>query len=252
MQVRIAAYNIHCGGVGRAHLIAEVLKAVDPHAAILTEASDRHVVQVIAQSLDMDWVTAEGNKAHLALLSRLPILSWDNYCPQRLGRPLLEATLQVSSRQSITLFGVHLQCHYFRWNERRRVMELEIYLQRINQREPDHHLLAGDFNAIAPGDYLKKERLPLKEKLMILWEGGRIYHDVITSILARGYIDCFRALHPEEDGFTLPVPAPHVRLDYIFADRFMYNHLRECDVVTTPAAVLYASDHYPVLAVFEM
>jgi len=131
-------------------------------------------------------------------------------------------------------------------------MELETYFQRINQRRPDHHLLAGDFNAVAPGDYLEREGLTIKERLMLWWEGGRIYHDVITSILARGYIDCFRALHPKEDGFTLPAPASHVRLDYIFADRLMYNHLRECYVVTTPAVALHASDHYPVLAVFEM
>lgn len=252
MQVRIVAYNIRYGGVGRAHLITEVLRSISPHVAILIEAGDPYVVQTIAHSLDMEWIIAEGSKAQLALLSSIPILSWDNYCPRWLGRPLLEATLRISPHQSITVFGVHLQPHYFRWNERRRVAELETYLHRINQREPGSHLLAGDFNAIAPGDRVNRERLPLKESFMIWWEGGRVYHDAITHLLERGYIDCFRALHPTEDGFTFPVQTPNVRLDYIFVDQSMYTYLEKCLVVTFPATTLCASDHYPVLAVFEL
>lgn len=252
MRVQVVVYNIHYGGVGRAHLIVEILRAIRPHAAILTEASDHDVVQTIGRNLDMQWFAAGGSKAQLALLSCLPIVSWDSYYPKWLGRPLLEATLQVSSRYSITIFGVHLQPHYFRWNEQRRVVELATCLQRINQRQAGPHLLVGDFNAIAPGDRVKQGGLPLKEKLMLGWEGGRIYHDAITSVLVRGYVDCFRTLHPTLDGYTLPVRAPNVRLDYIFADRLMYAYLQECFVVTSPAATLYASDHYPVLAVFEI
>jgi endonuclease/exonuclease/phosphatase family metal-dependent hydrolase len=64
-------------------------------------------------------------------------------------------------------------------------------------------------------------------------------------------VDCFRVLHPNDDGFTLPASDPKVRLDYVFADPALSPALRECRVVTEPAAVKIASDHLPVLAQFE-
>jgi exodeoxyribonuclease III len=218
---------------------------------MLVEATDESVVRTIAASLGMEYIIAIGRKSSLALLTRLPIVTWNKYEPPGLGRPLLAAALQTAANQQITLYGIHLQCHYFRHNERRRVRELTAYLKYIASQPPHPHLLLGDFNAIAPGDDIGKDGLPLFERLMLWWERGQVYHDAINMLINAGYKDCFRALHPNDAGATLPVHAPHVRLDYIFADPAMYQYLTQCEVISTSAAQL-ASDHFPVLAEFSL
>ena len=69
-------------------------------------------------------------------------------------------------------------------------------------------------------------------------------------LLDAGYIDCFRELHPEEDGFTLPSVYPQVRLDYVFAASPLKDAVRECRVITSPKVVTSASDHLPVVTEF--
>jgi exonuclease III len=69
-------------------------------------------------------------------------------------------------------------------------------------------------------------------------------------LLDAGYIDCFRELHPEEGGFTLPSVDPQVRLDYVFAAPPLKVALRECRVITSPKEVTSASDHLPLLTEF--
>lgn len=39
----------------------------------------------------------------------------------------------------------------------------------------------------------------------------------IRLLVDAGYVDCYRALHPEEAGYTYPSDAPWLRLDYIFS-----------------------------------
>jgi exonuclease III len=87
---------------------------------------------------------------------------------------------------------------------------------------------------------------------MLWWERGRIYHDAIDFALKSGYVDCYRTLHPDEDGFTLPPFNPNVRLDYVFADKQMVKKLRSCEVVAQPDETMMASDHFPLLATFEV
>ena len=247
----VATYNIHFGGTGRVHFITDILRSLTADAIVLTEASDPHVVEAIAQDLKMDYVLAKGEKTSLALLTRLPIVLWNVFEPKQIKRPLLEVTLRVSEKLQITLYGMHLQPHYFRQSENHRVRTLGEYLTYIYNQQANPHLLLGDFNAIAPGDHVGNQSQPLKVKLMRWWERGRLHTDAIGSLLTAGYTDCFRTLHPEEDGFTIPTGSPNVRLDYIFADRVVSERLLTCEVITQPSTVVQASDHYPLLAAFH-
>lgn len=248
---RVATYNIHFGGVGRAHFISDVLSAMAVDTVVITEASDPNVIKTIADNLKMDYVLATGRKTSLAVVTRLRIISWDVFEPDEIKRPLLKATLQVSEQFHITLYGLHLQPHFFRRNEKHRVRSLEHYLDYICEQDATPHLLLGDFNAIAPGDRIEKERLPLKVKLMLSWERGQLHTDAIGSLLSAGYVDCFRTLHAHKNGFTLPPGVPNVRLDYIFADQEIGRKLSVCEVITQPSTVLQASDHYPLMAEFQ-
>ena len=62
------------------------------------------------------------------------------------------------------------------------------------------------------------------------------------------YTDCYRYMHPDEDGYTFPTPDPNVRLDYVFMSALLKPRLRSCEVVTDISSVLEASDHYPLVA----
>ena len=75
---------------------------------------------------------------------------------------------------------------------------------------------------------------------------------LIRKYLAAGLTDCFRAMYPNDDGFTLPPPKPNSRLDYILVNEALKPHLVNCWVIREPAAILKASDHYPIVAEFQM
>jgi exonuclease III len=91
---------------------------------------------------------------------------------------------------------------------------------------------------------------PLWVKAQAWFQLGSIPRWALGMLLNAGYVDCFRELHPEEDGFTLPSVDPQVRLDYVFAAPPLNDALRECQVITAPKAVTSASDHLPVLTEF--
>ena len=53
-------------------------------------------------------------------------------------------------------------------------------------------------------------------------------------------------LHAGDPGLTLPTPAPHIRIDYVFVPSLFADRVVACDVVRHPQAAA-ASDHYPVV-----
>jgi endonuclease/exonuclease/phosphatase family metal-dependent hydrolase len=253
MDFRLMTYNILDGGMGREQLILDVLKMIGSDAVLLQEVTDPSIVQGFATTLNMHFFFARGNsKRHLALLSRFPIISSHSYHPFPLRHALLEATIEHASNRYIHLFGVHLQAHYTVFNEWWRTWEIKTILQRITKYHSNPSLIAGDFNAVAPEDRVNMQALPARFKIILFLQGRRIFRHTIAKIISAGFIDCYRVLHPCNDGFTLPTPVPHVRLDYIFASQSLARYIQRCDVVTEPPAVHKASDHYPIMAEFEL
>src|SRR5678815_4463162 len=101
---------------------------------------------------------------------------------------------------------------YSAWTERHRVIELRNLLSSISRHQHGFHLLAGDFNTLAPGDMLDFRKLPRR-----------------LRALDAGYADAFRLTHGAEVGHTFPSWAPHVRLDYFFTPSGFSNRVRSCD-----------------------
>jgi exonuclease III len=129
--------------------------------------------------------------------------------------------------------------------------QVRALLRHIRRTPPGLHLLAGDFNTIAAGDRASLARAPLWVKAQAWFQLGYVPRWSLGPLLDGGYVDCFRELHPNEDGFTLPSVDPQVRLDYVFAAPSLKDALRECRVVTSPKVVMSASDHMLVLAEFR-
>ena len=78
----------------------------------------------------------------------------------------------------------------------------------------------------------------------------------VPRLTSAGYVDCWRRLHPDGDGYTCATWLPAARIDYVFADAVMAERLLACDVVglngTAADDVAGASDHFPVVADFAV
>jgi exodeoxyribonuclease III len=119
-------------------------------------------------------------------------------------------------------------------------------------RSLDHrpHVLVGDLNTVHPAD---NPNFPVVAEKSV---GGKEQNtpvfprQVIPFLLEAGYIDCYRTLHPATPGYTYPVTAPWLRIDYIFAAPTLAERLHARDVATGAEAGM-ASDHFPVWAEFR-
>lgn len=247
-------YTILDGGVGRETAIETVVQAIQPDILILQEVFHDTIVRDLAQHLNMGWFAPSSNRRRrVALLSRLPIYTTVNY--QRfppIWRNIVTATIRCPSGALLQVCGLHLIANLAVPFEVWRSWEIRSLLQHIRPLGDCPCLIAGDFNAIAPGDRVELETMPPWLRASIWLQGQRVYHLAIQSLLRRHWTDCFRYLHPTNEGFTLPPATPNARLDYMFANSSLIPRLTQSWVVREPAAVQIASDHYPLVAEFDL
>ena len=253
-KMRLLTYNILKGGQTRVVEIMEVIQSVAPDVVVVQEVLEVDHFQQIATALGMSPYLAQSQgrlPLRVGLLSRLPVLEFHTLHLWPVWPSCLQATVRLENGHSLTVFGLHLAAYYPWFLELWRTHQVRALLRYIQRTAPGMHLLAGDFNTIAPGDQASLVEAPLWVKAQAWFQLGYIPRWALRSLLDAGYIDCFRKLHPKEEGFTLPSPRPQVRLDYVFATPPLARTLRECQVITAPGKVASASDHLPVLAEFE-
>ncbi len=250
--MRAMSYNILNGGAGREAALLEVARTVQPDLLFMQEIRDHANAQHFARALSMGFRHAPSNTPNrqVALLSHLPIAA--SAAPRRfpLLRALLATTVTLPDRRALNLFCVHLGLLHDEW----RRAEVQTIVRLIAEYEQAHpaafSLVGGDFNTVAPGERIGYRGAPLLYKAVFLVQFA-YFRRALNPLRAAGYVDCFRALHPADDGFTMPTPAPRLRLDYLFASPPLAERLRACAVVTAPAA-RHASDHFPLMAEFEI
>jgi endonuclease/exonuclease/phosphatase family metal-dependent hydrolase len=252
VSVRLLTYNIREGGVGRAEEIAEVIKAASPDVVALQEARDPVVVERIAKLAGFPFSGARRSHS-TGFLSQVPVLEYGWRHPPRTRHALLEVSLGEGFPR---LFVLHLRAWFSNWSERRRARELRGLLDGIRAqliREEDafaFHVLAGDFNALAPGERFDSSPMPAWIRGMIWLSGRDIARSTIEMMQVDGYVDAWRTVHANlqaEPGHTFPVWNPHVRLDYVFTPAEYASRVIACEVRRTPDEVRTASDHLPLL-----
>jgi endonuclease/exonuclease/phosphatase family metal-dependent hydrolase len=209
---------------------------------ILQEASDPAGVARIGELAGMPHGESRPG-ASLAYLSRVPVASAEWHKPRMSRHAFLEV---VPDGGAFRVFGLHLSAVHSAWTERRRTMELASLLAAIAGHQHGPHVLMGDFNTLAPGEYLDATRLPNRLRALVWLSGGRIRFRTIQRILDAGYIDCFRRIEPQDPGLTFPTWDPHVRLDFAFVPAQYAKTMRDCRVLR-PANAGDASDHFPLL-----
>ncbi|HEU4596457.1 MAG TPA: endonuclease/exonuclease/phosphatase family protein [Pyrinomonadaceae bacterium] len=244
MTLKLLSYNIQRGGTGREAEIAAVILEAAPDVVILQEATRPHVVERLAAETGMaDWGARPGHS--LAFMARRKVESHDWHKPSGARHPFVEL---VPAGTELRIFGLHLSAVHSNWTEWRRMRELRATLRSIERHQDGLHVLAGDFNTLAPGELLDTRLLPPRLRALVWLGGGRVRYETIKIMLDARYLDTFRALHPLDEGFTFPTWSPHVRLDFVFLPERFADCLKDCQVVTAPTAVTKASDHFPLLA----
>jgi exodeoxyribonuclease-3 len=253
VKMRLLTYNILKGGQGREAHIVEVIQSVAPDVVVVQEVLEVGRFRQIATALGMSPYLAQSQgrlPLRVGLLSRLPVVDFRTLRLWPVWPGCLQATVRLANGHFLTVFGLHLAAYYPWFLEWWRTHQVRALLRYVRRAAPGLHLLAGDFNAIAPGDQASLAKAPLWVKAQAWFQLGYIPRWALGPLLDVGYVDCFRKLHPEEDGFTLPSVRPQVRLDYVLAAPSLNDALRECRVITSAKEVTMASDHLPVLAEF--
>jgi exodeoxyribonuclease-3 len=247
---RFLAYNLWFGGRDKEEAIYEVLAHCDADFVGLTEADDPVVVAGLARRLGMSHIWAEGSgERHIAALSRLPIGRWQVYNKPPLTQAVLEVTLDIEP--PLTVYVVHLLPYLLLPFEVRRWQAVGKLLEVIRKGRVGRHLLIGDFNCVAPGDRVLQDKNPEKMRRVMRWQLGYIPRWAMPRLLKAGYVDCFRHLHPDEDGFTWWTINPTTRYDYVLASAELLPSLLSCRVVDDHPAIPQASDHFPLSAEFN-
>lgn len=246
MTLRLLSYNIRFGGRGREARLAEVISAAAPDLVVFQEASDPRVVARVAELTGMPHWAARPRHS-TGYLSRAEVSGHEWHHPPGARHAFLEIVLAGGAR----VFGLHLSARFSKWSERRRAREVSLLLEGIRRHQEGFHLLVGDFNTLAPGEVLETRRMPAWIQALIWLSGRDIRRETIERLLAAGYCDGFRHLHPADRGHTFPTWDPHVRLDYLFLPAPHAPRLKSCDVFRPPAAPA-ASDHFPLRAEIEV
>jgi exodeoxyribonuclease-3 len=250
--MRLLTYNIREGGVGRAEEIAEVIRAAKPDVVALQEATDPVVVDRIARLSGFRFSGSRPSHS-TGFLSSVPVVNYEWRHPPRTRHALLEVSFEEGFPR---LFVLHLRAWFSKWSERQRARELRGLLDGIKAQlvKEKHafafHVLAGDFNALGPGERFDSSPMPAWIRGMVWLSGRDIARSTIEMMKADGYLDAWRTVHPDlekETGHTFPVWNPHVRLDYVFTPAEFASRFTACEVRRTPDVVRSASDHFPLL-----
>lgn len=244
-------YNILRDGREREEAIVEVIRAHEPDVVVLQEIHTEAFLQRLATTLNMEaFLVNQRWPFRVGALSRFPIQHTETVPLWLIGGRALRIRVAVTDEINVTIYGVHLIGLYMWFSEAIRAAQLSQLIRFLVDNETALHVVAGDFNTFAPGDRVALSDAPRWVRAQTWWQFGAKARWALKKMADAGYTDCYRALYPAEDGFTLPSHQPLVRLDYIYANPGFRPYLQACDVVTTPEVVQRASDHLPVVATF--
>lgn len=272
--MRLLTYNIHGwkgadGQVAVARL-ARVIEASRADVVALNEVfhpftppgESRPALDRLADALDMQYafgvaLTPQFAFAPLAsygnaLLTRYPLLAHAGHHLTPVSgheqRGLLEArVLLPDGRRTLSIYVTHLDHR----SEAVRLTQLSAALQWTVRDRGRPHVLMGDFNALAPGDYADRpdalEALAQDPDLRHMVSDGM---QVVPRLLKAKYVDA--AAHSRRAAeATYPSQAPQVRIDYIFLAEPLAAALSDCRLWQTDETAV-ASDHLPVLAELDL
>ncbi len=253
-RLRVMTYNLFKGAQGREAGLLKIIRAVEPDILFLQEVAGEATIQCLAERLGFHYAVAHSRNGpkNLALLSRYPVIHNETHLAFPLFHAVLLTTIQLPTGEQINLYGVHLGVLYDWW----RSVELFAILRRIRQFGTLHPsssgIIAGDFNAILPGDNVHLRAGTRIHKMVLFFQFAFATRIAPRVLEHARWVDSYRACHSRDNGFTFPASAPAVRLDRIYTTPAFAQRLARCDVITHPGETRTVSDHFPLIAEFEM
>ena len=210
--------------------LIQVLKSIKPDIVGVAEMGDRKMLADFQSRLrkagmnlpHVEWVRGDDqNERHLALLSRFPIVSRNSLSEvpvelggrrHRMGRGILDATVQIEPDYRLRLVGIHLKSKrpvpmYDQQTFRNReAVIVRNHIKKILTAKPEENLLVfGDFNDTKnefavreilgpPGSSTSLRDLHLRDRSGLTWTHFWSYADVYSRI---DYLLASRDLWPE-------------------------------------------------------
>jgi endonuclease/exonuclease/phosphatase family metal-dependent hydrolase len=241
---------------------------------VFTEVTDGGAFEAIASGIGPHCVEARRDREHVAVVSRWPIERSAKYGPPWAPEKWIEATVRPFGGSALTVHGVHLVPQPLWPCELLRIWEVRRLTRHVTSRDDGRHIIAGDFNGLAPGDSQKRDGAPMWIRAQWWAQGGGTPRWALRAVWQAGLVDCFRACNAHKNGYTVPAWDPSARIDYIFASPDLESLLRASETPEPPpdravrpapgrsmAELLGrqpvrslggpASDHLPVYADFE-
>lgn len=211
---------------------------------LTTAATGFHVCIMVARHLEVAWYAREhGHFFHAAasLAVELP------------GKAMKGTTTMP---RRLTVCAAHLDP----FSPEARLAEARILARHANPL--DRAVLMGDFNGLPPDDPVDSsvQQLPrriLARHVAVPVQGAAIdtrMHDVLRWA---GFEDVYRRLNPKKPGWTLLTTRfaaelrSRMRVDFMYATEKVASKATRCDVIENDET-RRASDHYPIVAEFEV
>ena len=186
------------------------------------------VERLAAETGMADWGARDGHS--LAFMARQKVESRDWHKPSGARHPFVEI---VPAGTDLRVFGVHLSAVHSNWTEWRRMRELRATLRSIERHQQGIHVLAGDFNTLAPGELLDTRLLPPRLRALVWLGGGRVRYETIKIMLDARYLDA-SARFTRRQGFHLPTWSATSASTSSSPRTLRADCLKDCQVVTTP------------------
>ncbi|GAA1742245.1 endonuclease/exonuclease/phosphatase family protein [Luedemannella helvata] len=146
-----------------------------------------------------------------------------------------------------------LAAHLHPLSGRRRLREARWLAAYAGRRRPA--LLLGDLNSLDPWDDHARRLADLRHRYRgrHLRRDGTVDTRAIAALVGAGFVDVFRRTGSVGRPYTAPTEGPwgaefsRMRLDYVLATEELAARARTCHTLDTNA-----SDHYPVVADFDV
>lgn len=259
--LRVMTYNILEGAKDRLDVVGSVVRAAAPDVLGVTEANgfdDARRMKEVEKAFGMKGTLGPARSGfHVALFAR-PGLKVEATGPEYYPffHAALWAKIRLDHDQHVTAVVAHLNP----FSPDERLAEVRALCRHASPGE--RSVLMGDFNCMAPGDAIDRSVLDLPRNILARFvkeAGDPVEFDRREVALAEwaGFVDVYRKLHPKKPGWTLMTTRygaalrARMRIDYMFATPRFAQRAVSAEVIETDES-RRASDHYPLVASFDM
>ncbi len=275
-MLRVLTYNLLEGGRDRTmgdrtEPIVEAMRELTPDVAAFIEANgfdqaERRRVFEDATKMQA-FVTPAGSGFHVAILVANG-LEVESHGPEHgkffhaagsvvidLPGKAVKGSSTVARR--LTVVAAHLDP----FSPEARLAEARILARHANPQE--RVLLMGDFNELPPEDAADPSIRQLPRRILARHVGVPVQGDGAIDTRAHdllrwaGFQDVYRKLNARKPGWTLLTTRfaaelrSRMRIDFIYATEKLASKATRCEVIESDAT-RRASDHYPIVAEFDV